>query len=127
MNHKEINHAIASLLEIPATYDLRYQLRIEESDLTLEEAQAKFWAFDPEVRQNYTITTSVSDRYCEDLNLAIMAAKRISEKNNYTFVLSIEDGEFKAAFGDYGRCCEYKGGNPAYCVCMCTLKFMGKV
>jgi hypothetical protein len=71
-------------------------------------------------------TTKVLD-YSTDFNLALEAAKRIADKNGYTFVLTCSDSTWRASFGDYGDCFEYSGGNPAYCSCMAILKFMGKI
>lgn len=79
------------------------------------------------------IKVSKVPEYATDLNLALEAAKRIADKNNYTFVLTYNDESYlnhnnwKAAFGDYKDCSEYSGGNPAYCICMSILQFMGKV
>lgn len=127
MLNKDINKKMESILGIPKLYDLRCELRIVETDLSFDEAEARYNFLPDDERHLYSITSSTPDNYCEDLNLALSAAKRIAERNHYTFVLSLEDGTWKAAFGDWGNCAEYKGANPALCTCMSVLKFMGKV
>jgi hypothetical protein len=126
-SQKEVNRLIESILGEPKMYDLRCELRIVESYLSYDEAHARYTYLPEEDKHTYTITSSHPDNYSEDVNLALSAAKRIAEKNEHTFVLSYEDGEWKAAYGDYGDCAEYKGGNPAFVTCMSILKFMGKV
>lgn len=130
MTNKEINQLIDSLAygDEGQLYDLRCELRIIHPDLTLDEAQARMEATELELRHLYTITSSAQyTRYTEDLNLCLTAAKRISEKNNYTFVLSIEDGVWVGAFGGPWDHADHKSENPAIAVCMSILKFMGKV
>jgi hypothetical protein len=130
MTSKEINQLIDNLAygNEDKLYDLRCELRIVHPDLTLEEAQARIQSTEPELRHLYTITSSSQyTRYTEDLNLCLVAAKRISEKNDYTFVLSIEDGIWKAAYGNAWDHADHTDENPAYAVCMSILKFCGKV
>ncbi len=127
-NQKEINNLIAGILEEPRMYDVRAEFRIILPDVSLEDAQAYVNNVQPEYKHLYSITSSANNtNYCEDLNEALRAAKRISEKNNDTFVLSIEDGEWKAAYGDYLNHADHVGANPAYCTCMAMLKYMGKL
>lgn len=126
-SQKEVNRLIESILGEPKSYDLRCELRVVKDFLSYDEAQAYYTYLPEEEKHLYTITSSYPDNYCEDLTLAISAAKKIADKNNQTFVLSLEDGEWKAAYGDWGDCAEYKGGNPAFVACMSILKFMGKV
>lgn len=126
-NHKEINRQIEGLLGDVKLYDLRRELKVVDSDLTLEEAQARLTYVEDDERHLYSITSSYPDNYCEDVGLALKAAKQISEKAGRTFVLSLEDNEWKASYGDWGDCAEYRGGNPAYVTCMAVLKFMGKL
>lgn len=127
MTHREINRKIASILDEPMSYDVRRELRMEDFGLTLEEAEAFINEAPASDRHLWTITTGRAANYCEHIEIALQAAKRIAERNNQTFVLSLEDGTWKAAYGDYGNCAEYSGGNPAYVTCMVILKFMGKV
>lgn len=130
MTSKEINQLIDNLAygDDGKLYDLRCELRIVHPDLTLEEAQARMEATEPELRHLYTITSSAQyTRYTEDLNLCLAAAKRISEKNDYTFVLSIEDNIWTSCFGSYWDHATAKGQNPAYAICESILKFHGKV
>lgn len=124
---KEVNKAIESILNVPQSYDVRMKFQIIKSDLTKEQADDIISNIPEEDRFLYSITSSVPDNYCEDLNLAISAAKRIAEKDDQTFVLSLEKGEFKAAYGSYFDCSEYSGANPAYVTCISILKFMGKL
>lgn len=126
MNHKQINKAVASLLGDPELYDVRHEFQVVKTGLTFEAAQSFVDSRDESIYHLYTITSSLPDNYVEDINLALYAAKRIAEKNKYTFVLSLEDGMWRAAFGDYGDCSEYTGVNPAYCTCISILKFCGK-
>ena len=130
MTNKEINSLIDKLAygeDGDRSYELRFQLMVEESELSLEEARARISAIPLEEQHLYTITTSPPPSYIEDLNLSLAAAKRISEKNNYTFVLSIEDGIWVACYGDFSDFADHRDQNPSYAVCMSILKFMGKV
>lgn len=132
MTNKEINARIHSLLGIEPTYDIRCQLRIIHEDLPLEEANELYRQYvdstsDTELANSYTVTSSRGGAYATDLNDALAAAKHIAERNDDTFVLSIEDGTWKAAYGNYWDHADHKGGNPAHCVCMSILKFCGKV
>jgi hypothetical protein len=126
-NHKEINRKIESVLGESKEYDVRCDLRIVVPNVSFDEAQAHLTYLPEEDRYRYSITSARPDDYCEDINLALSAAKKIAEKNKQTFVLSLEDGEWKAAYGDWGDCAEYRGANPAYVTCMSVLKFMGKI
>lgn len=126
-NHKEINKGIENLLGTPKLYDIRRELKVIDTDLTLDEAQARLLYVENDERHLYSITSSYPDNYCEDVGLALKAAKQISEKTGRTFVLSLEDNEWKASYGDWGDCAEYKGGNPAYVTCVAILKFVGKL
>lgn len=127
INNKQINKSIANILGLAETYDLRRELKIIFYDMTLEEAQDALKIHPESERHLYTITSSVADNYSEDINLALYAAKRIAERNHQTFVLSLEEGTWKAAYGDWGNCAEYSGSNPAYTTCVAVLKFMGKL
>jgi hypothetical protein len=127
-SNRELNRLMASLLNVAQTYEIRRELRVMYDGLTLEEANTimstpKY----NEQRNIYTITSSVPFDYCSDLNLSLTAAKRLSEENEKTFVLALEDGEWKASFGDWRDCCESKGSNPSYCVCVAILKYMGRL
>jgi hypothetical protein len=124
MTNKEINRKIQDLLGNENNYEIRREFRVVESELTKEQALAIF--NDLADQHLYSVTTSVPPNYSEDMEMALYAAKRIAEKNKETFVLSLEDGTWKAAYGDWGNCAEYKGGNPAYATCLCILQFMGK-
>lgn len=126
-NQKEINRAIENLMDVPKLYDVRRELHVLYSDLTLEQAQEHLSSVENDERHLYSITSSYPDNYCEDVGLALRAAKQISEKAGRTFVLSLEDNEWKAAYGDWGDCAEYTGANPAYVTCVAILKFMGKL
>jgi hypothetical protein len=79
--------------------------------------------------EEVTVKELKVEDYSSNVDLAISAAKRIADKNNYTFVLTYlpETTEWRAAFGDYGDCAEYSGFNPAYCICITICKFMGKL
>lgn len=127
LNHKDINKKIESILGEEKRYDFRCEFRIVESGLSYNDAQDLLNAIPDYERHLYTITSSTPDNYCEDVNLALYAARRIAERNQQTYVLSLEDGTWRAAYGDWGNCAEYKGSNPAYCTCVCILKFMGKL
>lgn len=125
MTNKELNRKIEELLGEECTYEIRKEFRVVESELTKEQALAIF--NDLPENHLYSVTSAQPERYCEDPTLALYAAKRIAECNKQTFVLSIEDGTWKAAYGDYGNCAEYSGANPAYVTCVAILKFMGKI
>ena len=128
MNHKDINNRVASLLGEPPLFDVKYGLSTVKEGLTLEEAQTFLEYHESNWEGNCTIVSSnYVDNYCVDLELALKTAKDIAQKNECTYVLSIEDGEWRAAFGNYGDCAEYSGANPAYCTCMALLKFYGKI
>ena len=126
-SHKELNKMMESILGEPREYDLRCEFRIVDSGLSYEEAQAKYTYLPDDERHLYSITSTTPDNYCEDVNLALYAARRIAERNQQTFVLSLEDGTWKAAYGDWGDCAEYRGSNPAYVTCVAVLKYMGKL
>jgi hypothetical protein len=133
MNTKEINKAIESLLGIEV-YDLRHCLKIMEDYTRLSYEEAKeglaieadnFYNEEP---HQYTITSSLPEAYTEDLNLAIEAVKKLSDKIPVgTFVLSYEDGSWKAAMGNWGDCAEYTGASPAYVTCVALLKYFQKI
>lgn len=128
LSQKEINKLIEGVLGKPKEFEVRHHLKVIVSSLSREEAEQYLIMFTaPGDDISYTITSALPDNYCEDLNLALSAAKSIAEKNNQTFVLSLEDGTWKAAYGDWGNCAEYKGANPAYVSCMALLMYMGKV
>lgn len=127
LSKKEINKRVESILGEPKLYDFRCELRIMDQYLSFEEAHAKLTYVPEDERHLYSITSSYPDNYTDDLSLATSAAKRVADKNECTFVLSLEDGSWKASFGDYGDCAEYVGGNPAYATCVSMLKFMGKL
>lgn len=125
---KEINKMIANLLGEEPTYDIRKELKIIETAHSLEGAKEYINAFtDQEDRHLYSITSSSAENYSDDVNLALYAAKRIAERNEQTFVLSLENGTWKAAYGGYSDCAEYSGSNPAYVSCVAVLKYMGKL
>lgn len=125
MTNKEINAKISNILNLPKLYDLRCELRIVNPDLTFEEAQAFYNKVEPEHKHLYAITSCQhSLPFSEDVSEALKAAKKISEKNNDTFVLSIEDGQWKACYGSYNSHEEYIGANPAYVTCMSIIRFM---
>lgn len=127
-SNKELNEMIASILNEPKLYDLRAEFRIVEPNLTLEEAQTRYQAVEPENKHLYSITSSREETpYIGDLNNAMHAAKTIAKKNNHTFVLSIEDGNYKASYGSYSDHAEFIGYSPSYCTCMAILKFLGKL
>lgn len=125
LSQKEINKSISSLLG-QNSYDLRREFRAIVCQASYEEALEELNKVPEEDQYLYAITTSIPLNYCEDLNITLTAAKKIAEQNNQTFVLSLEDGVWKAAYGDWGDCAEYKGANPAYVSCMALLMFMGK-
>lgn len=126
-NHKEINQLMEGILGEPKEYDLRHEFRIINSGLTHDQAYEIYNGLPYEERHLYSITTAIPNDYADDAGLAIKAAKRLADKNECTFVLNTSNGEWKAAFGDYGDCAEYSGGNPAYVICMAVLQFMGKL
>ena len=125
-SNKELNRAISALLDEPETYDVRENLRIVHSGLTREAAEDFLKAVEDGPLQ-YTITSSPCSNYTGDTDLALYAAKRIAERNECTFVLSLETGTWKAAFGNWGDCSEYSGSNAAYVTVVSILKFMGKL
>lgn len=130
MTNREINTLIDKLAygeDGDRSYELRFQFRVIESELSLEEANKRIQEAFPEERHLYTITSAPVPKYTEDLALSLAAAKRISEKNNYTFVLSIEDGIWKACYGDFSDFAEHSDQNASHAVCMSILKFLGKV
>lgn len=125
---KEVNKMIANILGDAGGYDIRRELKVIETSPTLEGAKEWLNAFtDPEDRHLYSITTSPSENYSDDVNLALYAAKRIAERNEQTFVLSLESGTWKGSYGGYSDCAEYSGSNPAYVACVAILKYMGKL
>ena len=130
-SNKEINKAIASLLGEPELYDVREDLRIVKSGFESKE-EATGYIFHAvgsgdDQSNRYTITSSVVENYSGDAELALYAAKRIAEKNECTFVLSLESGTWKAAFGNWGDCVETSGSNPAHVTCVSVLKYLGKL
>lgn len=127
LSQKEINKLMEQVLELPKLYDVRQELRIIKDGLSLEEAQEYYNSLTEEERYTHTITSSYPENYCEDLNITMSKAKQLADRSRHTFVLSIEDGTWRAAYGDYGGCTEYRGGNPAYVSCIAILKFMGKL
>lgn len=127
MNNKEINNKIAELIGFEKTYQLRCEFKVEYDNLTIENAIELLNNTGDDVRHLYTITSSSPNNYSSNIEEALCVVAKLSEKSNKTFVLSLEDGEWRAAFGDYLDCAEYRGGNPAYCTCMAILKFMGKI
>lgn len=127
INNKQVNKMIANILGEPETYDFRCELKVIQYGMSLEDAHEALASFPVEDKHLYTITSSVADNYSEDVNLALYAAKRIAERNHQTFVLSLEEGTWKAAYGDWGNCAEHSGSNPAYTTCVAVLKFMGKL
>jgi len=131
INNKQVNKAISSLLDLPNLYDVRRELRIVQPSVTREEAEEYLDRYtDKGMAYNtweYTITSSQPVDYCSNIEDALYAARRIAERNQYTYVLSFEDGEWRGAFGSYGDCAEHKGSNPALVTCCSILKFMGKL
>lgn len=115
------------VLGVDQTYDVREQLRVIYEGLPLQEAQVIYDEIPEDQKHLYSITTSRSEDYCGDLNITLAAVRRIADRNKQTFVLSLEDGDYKASFGNYGDCAEYKGSNPAFVSCVATLKFLGKL
>lgn len=126
INNKQVNKSISSLLGDEPKYDIRFALQLIKDNLDLETAQrivSEDWSEDDLI----TITSSPPPDYAEDVELALYAARRIAERNQYTYVLSFEDGEWRGAFGDYGQCAEHKGSNPAFVTCMSILQFHGRL
>lgn len=130
MTHKEINKLVDNLLESSRLYDVRLDFQVIKSGLTEEEAKEYVEShkelYNDIQTHRIAITTAIPPAYSEDLNLAVYAARRLAERNQATFVLSHEEGDFKAAFGDWGDCAEYKGSNAAYCICVALLAWYGK-
>lgn len=128
-SNKELNRAISAILDEPETYDVRRDLRIIKSGLSRDGADEYLnLEVSPQEDPNrFTITSTPSPNYVGDTDLALYAAKRIAERNECTFVLSLETGTWKAAFGNWGDCAEVSGSNPAYVTCVSILKFMGKL
>jgi len=130
---KEINKLIAGVLGEPELYDVRENLRIVESGLPKEEAQRlqiqyNGWKSDSSgPYSEYTVTSSTPVNYSSELDHALYAAQRIAERNQCTYVLSLEDGVWKAAFGNWGDCSEFVGANPAFATCVSILKYLGKL
>lgn len=128
-SNKEINRAVNSLLGNQELYDVRECLQLIQRDLSKDEAEA---AVDMAIKsgsnaESLTIVSSLPDDFAGDMTHALYAAQRIAERNQCHFVLSLEDGVWKAAFGNWGDCAEYKGSNPAHVTCVSILKFMGKM
>lgn len=130
LENKQVNSLMSSLSGLPRLYDVMY--RTEETteqlakNVTLEEANVVLNNL--EYQDNaYIISTNFNINYSMNIEETLKAVSRLAQKDNHTFVLSFEDGEWRAAYGDYKDCEEYRGANPAYCSCMALLKFMGKV
>jgi len=108
LERRELNSLMASVLGLPKLYDVRCGI----SDAYKQHAYiVSAWGID----------------YADNIKETFKAVSKLAQKDNHTFVLSFEDGEWRAAYGDYKDCEEYRGANPAYCSCMALLKFMGKV
>jgi len=129
MTNKEINSLITSLLGLPRLYDVKFDGHEVNTNLTLEEANARLSKMNEEWGPGGYILTSRESciEYSKNIEETLKAISKLAQKDNHTFVLSFEDGEWRAAYGDYKDCEEYRGANPAYCSCMALLKFMGKV
>lgn len=130
MTNKELNKLVENLLDQPRLYDVRLDFQVIKSGLTEEEAKEYVEAhkelYSDIQTHRIAITTAIPPAYSEDLNLAVYAARRLAERNQATFVLSHEEGDFKAAFGDWGDCAQYTGSNPAYVTCRALLLWYGK-
>ena len=121
MTNKEINRKIANLAGDAEVYDLQESNFVDNYNGLFPESKAHF--------KRVLVKTREYNDYSTDLNQAISAAKRIADKNHYTFVLTYlsDDGAWKASFGDYIDCAEQIGSDPAYCTCVSILKYMGQL
>lgn len=116
---KEINRLISNIAGDAEVYDIKSEVKYLPRIIPGEQ---------PVYNTIYIKNIEYND-YASDVSLALDAAKRIADKNNYTFVLTYlpEESRWKASFSDYRDCAEYSGFNPAYTICMSILEFMGKL
>jgi hypothetical protein len=130
MTSKEINRLIDKLAygeDETKRFDVRFEFRVIGEGLSLDQATDIVSNAPDTYKHLYSITSTQSPKYTEDLNLSLAAAKRISEKNNYTFVLSIEDNTWVSCYGDFSDFASSKGQNPSIAICESILKFYGKL
>ena len=123
MNNKDLNKFIAKLNGDEELYDLRCQFTIVSPGLSLETARKQYENIEPENRHLYSITSCAPYPYSSKVEDAIFAAKNISARNNDTFVLSIEDGQWKACYGDIRDFEEVVGDDPAYVTCAAIYQY----
>jgi hypothetical protein len=124
MNDKELNKFIAKLNGDPVVYDVRCELGIVYSDLLLDEAKSMVEKVEPENRHLYSITTSRHyTNYSSDVSLALNPARNIAKENYDTFVLSIEDKQWKACYGDIRDFSEVVGEHPAEVTCKAIYEY----
>lgn len=128
----DINKLMKELIGLPELYDIKYNSQTLDHNVTQEEAQP---IIDHLVEFNnhmspdlfYTVKSPNNIKYTSNLDETLKAINKLAQKDNHTFVLSFEDGQWRAAYGNYKDCEEYRGANPAYCSCVALLKFMGKI
>jgi hypothetical protein len=124
INDKELNKFIAKLNSDPVLYDVRCELSIVYPDVDLETAKAYYERIEPENRHLYSIVTSrYFNPYTTNVEYALNAARNISKHNNDTFVLSIEDKQWKACYGDIRDFSEVVGDNPAEVTCKAIYEY----
>jgi hypothetical protein len=120
MTNKDINRKIAELAGDAEVYYLQESSFVDNYNGFLPESKAYF--------KKVLVKTLEFNDYSTDVSLALDAAKRIADKNNYTFVLTyLVDDHWKASFGNYIDCAEHCGIDPAHCTCVAVLKFMGRL
>lgn len=124
MNKNEINKFISKLNGDSVKYDLRCGFQIVHPDLLIDDAKSLYEKIEPENRHLYSITRSkyIYD-YTSNLETALNAISNIAKRDNKTFVLSFEDGSWKAAFGGYKNCSEVKGDNPSFVSCQSVFEY----
>lgn len=124
MNSNEINKFIAKLNQDPIKYDLRCGVQIVHPDLFIEEAKTLYEKIEPENKHLYSITPSkyIFD-YISNLETSLIVISNIAKRDNKTFVLSFEDGSWRAAFGGYKNCSEIKGDNPSFIACQSVFEY----
>lgn len=127
MTDKEIDLKIHRLLGLETTYTVRsVEHGVFGCGCTLKQANAlikEIQSENPEIAP--VIFNEDPDYYRANIMLALDAAKQLSNKNDFTFVLTYNKNEtWRAAFGDYKDCEEVEDENPARATCLAIIKFM---
>lgn len=78
--------------------------------------------------KSVTIVSSDNTPFYDDDLLTLMSdLNEYVNLHSHLYVLSREDGKYKAAYGDKGDCSENVDSNPAKALCLAFLKFKGEL